>query len=77
MIADTETPPQVRLSAARDILDRAGFVAPKRAELVITGSKPLREMTRAELEAFVAAPEVIDGEAVEIEPDVPALPAPA
>ncbi len=46
-----ETPPQTRLAAARDILDRVGFVAPKRAELAVTvADKSLNELSREELE---------------------------
>jgi hypothetical protein len=46
-----DTPPQTRLAAARDILDRVGFVAPKRAELAVTvADKSLNELSREELE---------------------------
>ena len=46
-----ETPPQTRLAAARDILDRVGFVAPKRAELAVTvAEKPIQDLSRSELE---------------------------
>ena len=46
-----ETPPQTRLAAARDILDRVGFVAPKRSELAVTvAEKPIEQLSRAELE---------------------------
>ena len=46
-----DTPPQTRLAAARDILDRVGFVAPKRAELAVTiANKSLNELSREELE---------------------------
>ena len=46
-----DTPPQTRLAAARDILDRVGFEAPKRAELAVTvADKSLNELSREELE---------------------------
>ncbi len=52
-----ETPPQTRLSAARDILDRVGFVAPKRSELAVTVTeKSISELSRAELERIAAQP---------------------
>ena len=55
LLENPETPPQVRLSAARDVLDRLGWVPPKRAEMVDDRSlKPVYKLTRAELEAIVA-----------------------
>jgi hypothetical protein len=55
LMLSQDVPPQTRLSAARDMLDRAGLIPPKRAEHVDPlETKDLREMTRAELEAIVA-----------------------
>ena len=52
-----DTPPQTRLAAARDILDRVGFVAPKRSELVATlTEKSVHQLSRAELERIAAQP---------------------
>lgn len=52
-----ETPPQIRLAAARDILDRVGFVAPKRSELAVTvAEKPIEQLSRAELERIANQP---------------------
>jgi phage terminase small subunit len=46
-----DTPAQTRLAAARDVLDRVGFVAPKRAELAVTvAEKPIQDLSRSELE---------------------------
>ena len=49
------TPPQTRLSAARDLLDRLGWVPPKRANLVDDpASRDVALLTREELEAIAA-----------------------
>ena len=43
LLEDPYTPPSTRLAVARDILDRVGFIPPKRPELV-------SEFTRREIE---------------------------
>ena len=46
--------PQTRLQAARDVLDRLGWVPPRRAEIVPDGPPEVEEMSLAELEEFVS-----------------------
>lgn len=55
LLADPATPPQVKVSAARDVLDRLGWVPPKRAELAVELSrKSARELSIEELRAIAA-----------------------
>ena len=43
--------------AQSDILDRVGFVAPKRSELALTvAEKPIEQLSRAELERIANQP---------------------
>jgi phage terminase small subunit len=51
--ADETAPKGVRVDAARTLLDRAGYVAPRASEAV-KGEKPLSERTPEELRAFIA-----------------------
>ncbi|TLP66942.1 hypothetical protein FEE96_06200 [Parasedimentitalea maritima] len=49
------TPPHTRLQAARDVLDRLGWIPPKRQDAVMpTEQKDITELTRAELEALAS-----------------------
>ena len=51
LIASPETPPSVRLAAARDVLDRIGHVPPKRSEVSVkTDNTDISKLSRAELE---------------------------
>lgn len=52
MLSD-QVSPQTRLHAARDILDRLGWVPPRRVILEERAEKSIEEMTRAELEYLV------------------------
>ena len=52
VLEDTETPPNVRLAAAKDILDRMGYRSPERIEVITIG---LVEAEIARLEAEQAA----------------------
>lgn len=62
MLEDDEAPAQVRLAAAREVLDRAGFAKPKRQDGVGVSSAPKNpsEMNVVELQAIVAADLGID-----------------
>lgn len=56
LIEDADTPPKVRLDAAKTILDRAGYLPPSSEERA-EAAKPksnFSEMTRDELRAFIA-----------------------
>jgi len=56
LIEDEETPASIRLSACRDVLDRAQYVAPRRMEARIDlGVRSFTQMTRTELETLVAS----------------------
>ena len=46
--------PQTRLQAARDILDRLGWVPPKRVLRCEDGERELEEMSLAELEVLAS-----------------------
>lgn len=47
--------PQTRLQAARDVLDRLGWVPPKRADIVVPPvARPLEKLTLDELEHLAA-----------------------
>jgi hypothetical protein len=51
---DNATPAAVRRAAARDLMDRAGFVAPKAIDAASAGAdKPLSEMSSDELRGLV------------------------
>jgi hypothetical protein len=50
---DPKVPPAVRRACARDLIDRAGFVAPKAQAFEGQGEKPLSEMSSEELRALV------------------------
>jgi len=55
LLSNSDVPPSVRLGAARDALDRLGLMPPKRIDPVIElEEKDVTEMTRAELELWVA-----------------------
>jgi phage terminase small subunit len=56
ILNDEQAPPKLRLDAAKTVLDRAGFIAPKAEERQPEGSarKPINSMSKAELEQFVA-----------------------
>jgi hypothetical protein len=55
VLLSDHAPPQVRLQAARDVLDRLGWVPPKRPEPVAPSApKALEELSRAELESMVS-----------------------
>ena len=49
MVADEDKPDRIRIDAAKTILDRAGYVAPKAADAPSGAEKALHEMTRDEL----------------------------
>lgn len=71
MIEDPETSPAVRLSACRDVLDRAGYTPPKRVEArVEVETLDIERLSRAELEELVAreaALMTVDGACHQIE----------
>ncbi len=56
-IDDESVPMRDRVAAAKTVLDRAGFLPPSLAERAreVLSVKPLNEMTRDELAAFIAA----------------------
>ena len=56
-IDDERVPMRDRVAAAKTVLDRAGFLPPSLAERAreVLSVKPLNEMTRDELAAFIAA----------------------
>ncbi len=51
---DTEVGKKLQADVAIKVLDRAGHVAPKAADVDVGPTKPMNEMTVQELEAFVA-----------------------
>lgn len=57
ILNDEQAAPKLRLDAAKTVLDRAGFIAPKAKERPPEGSarKSINSMSVAELEAFVAS----------------------
>jgi phage terminase small subunit len=70
MIEDPETPPAIRLTACRDVLDRAAFTPPKRVEArVEVETAAIEHLSRAQLEELVAreAAQVINGECHDVE----------
>jgi hypothetical protein len=77
MIEDPGTPPAIRLSACKDVLDRSNYVPPKRVEAKVEIERaPIELLTREELEALVAreaAALSIVGECREVETDEDAL----
>jgi len=67
LMQDPEVPPQVRASCARDLLDRAGHIPPKRMEVAFDwATKPFEKMTRAELEAIAAGRPLLEGKTEEV-----------
>lgn len=55
LMADPAVSSQTRLTAARDVLDRLGWVPPRRAEAMpLQASRSIEEMSVAELRAIVA-----------------------
>lgn len=67
LMRDPEVPSQVRAGCARDLLDRAGHIPPKRVDVSFDwATKPLEKMTRAELEALAAGSPLIEGTAEEV-----------
>jgi phage terminase small subunit len=57
ILNDEQAAPKLRLDAAKTVLDRAGFIAPKAEERPPEGSarKSINSMSVAELEQFVAS----------------------
>jgi hypothetical protein len=53
VMMDERTPPQTRLSAARDVLDRLGWIPPKRTEAIQLQPKRPEEYTNEELIAII------------------------
>jgi phage terminase small subunit len=53
VIRDERAPLKIRVDAAKAVLDRAGFVAPKAPEPLDPGAKPVEAMSIAELDSFV------------------------
>lgn len=54
VLDDEEAHPKLRVEAAKTILDRAGFIAPKASEPEAPfDGKPLHEMTITELQEFI------------------------
>ena len=53
VVRDEQAPLKIRVDAAKAVLDRAGFVAPKAPEPKMIGEKPIEEMSTAELQAFI------------------------
>jgi hypothetical protein len=69
LMLDPDVPPQVRAGCARDLLDRAGHIPPKRMDVSFDwAAKPLDRMTRAELEALAAGGPLLEGSAVSLDP---------
>ena len=68
IMLDPNASPQTRLTAARDMLDRLGWVPPKRAEMApeIT-QKPVDRLTREELEEIIRRGEQAEREDAEME----------
>lgn len=59
IMEDEKVSSATRLAAARDVMDRLGWVPPKRSELKVElRNKPLTEMTREELERIAAGEEL-------------------
>lgn len=54
VMKDEEAGWRVRIEAAKTLLDRAGFVAPKAADPEKPGDKGLADMSRDELKGFIA-----------------------
>lgn len=67
LMQDADAPPQVRAACARDLLDRAGHIPPKRVDVAFDwATKPFEQMTRAELERIAAGCPLIEGAAKEV-----------
>lgn len=68
LMQDADVPPQVRAACARDLLDRAGHIPPKRVDVSFDWTmKPLDQMTREELERIAAGSPLLEGKAEEID----------
>ncbi len=66
LMQDPDVPPQVRAGCARDLLDRAGHIPPKRVDVSFDwAAKPLEKMTRQELEAIAAGGPLLECQAQE------------
>ena len=52
LMDDPDTPASIRLAAARDVLDRANYLPPKRTDVRLQ-EVDLQKMTRAELDEYV------------------------
>ncbi|GHF13856.1 hypothetical protein GCM10017044_04930 [Kordiimonas sediminis] len=51
LMTDPDTPPRTRLAAAKDIMDRLGWIPPKRTDVSFSSQvRDITTMTRAELE---------------------------
>lgn len=62
---------RVKLEAAKTLLDRAGFIAPKAADADPDGNKPLSEMTPDELRDFISkGREQLEAKMVDVTPKV-------
>ncbi len=67
LMLDPDVPPQVRAGCARDLLDRAGHIPPKRVDVAFDwATKPFDQMTRAELERIAGGGLLLEGEAEEV-----------
>lgn len=56
LMTNEATPPQTKLSAARDLLDRLGWVPPKRVDTINNfENKDLTQLTRQELEKIASS----------------------
>jgi hypothetical protein len=55
LLRDPGCPPAVRARVAFNVLDRAGFTPPKRAETDDSTGKPLQRMNKQELEQAIGA----------------------
>lgn len=53
VVRDERAPLKIRVDAAKAVLDRAGFVAPKAPEPLEPSEKEIAEMSMAELQAFL------------------------
>lgn len=68
LMQDPDVPAQVRAGCARDLLDRAGHIPPKRVDVAVDWTtKPLRYLTREELERIAADGPLLEGGAEEID----------
>jgi phage terminase small subunit len=77
VIRDENVSVKIRVDAAKAVLDRAGFVAPRAPEPTMIGDKPIEAMSIAELEAVARETrEYLEREGVLIDvTPAPAVPA--